>query len=245
MGIFSQYKTDGLEQVQDRIGGFTPLDSDIYIATIKAMYAQPAKSGALGVTLLATLDNGKEYQETFYVSDKEGKNYFLNKQDSTKKVPLPGFVVVNDICLIASDMPLSDQETEEKVLNIYDPEAKKELPKNVPVITALIGKKVALAIANELHNKTTKVGDSYQETAESVNRNAVVKVFHPEYKITVYEATEEKDPTFWDKWLERYKGQVIDRRKIKDGEQGKEGRPPKAAPQATTKPTKSLFGKRD
>ena len=244
MGIFSQYKTEGLEQSQDRLGGFTPLESNIYIATISAVYAQPAKSGAMGVTLEAKLDNDRDYSETFYVSDREGKNYFLNKQDSSKKVPLPGFTTVNDICLIVSETPLCDQETEEKVIKVYDAEAKKELPKSVPMITGLIGKKVALAIANELHNKSVRKDDgSYADTAETRNVNAVVKVFHPEYKLTVYEATEGKEATFWDKWLERYKGQVIDRRKIKEGE-GTEGRPPKAAPQANKAPRASLFGKR-
>ncbi|MFR7882301.1 MAG: hypothetical protein ACLU5J_13140 [Christensenellales bacterium] len=39
----------------------------------------------------------KPYTETIYITNKEGKNYFLNKQDPTKKVPLPGFTLIDDL----------------------------------------------------------------------------------------------------------------------------------------------------
>lgn len=244
MSIFSKLKSDDLQKAQDRLGGgFQALPSDIYTVTIKAMYVNTSKSGAMGITLLGSVEGQpNEYRETFWVTNKDGLNYFVNKQDNKTKIPLPGFTIVDDICVVCTDAPLADQEPEEKVLNIYDAEAGKEIPKSVQVITSLTGKKVALAIQDELHNKTVKDGDKYVDTAETIERNAVVKVFHPEYKVTVLEATEGREATFWDKWLERYKtGKPVDRRKIK--EEGQAGRPPKATPTAASPaPRKSLFG---
>jgi hypothetical protein len=238
--IFGNQTTDNLEQTKDSLGGYSPFTSDIYIATLKAVYATVSKSGAQAVNIIADID-GREYRETIYITNREGKNYFLNKQDPTKKIPLPGFTTINDLCLIASEKPLCDQDFEEKVLNIYSFEAGKEEPTNVPVAVELIGKKVALGIMLEKHNKTAKVGDEYVPTEEIRESNTISKVFHPEFKCTVNEAQEGRDPVFWDKWLEANKGQVKDRTVKTDG---KSGSPVSSKAAPTQAPKKSLFGKK-
>lgn len=237
MSIFSNYKSDGLEKAQDRVGGFSLLDSNIYTMTIKAFYATESKSGATGAVLIGTLEGGREYRETFWVSDKEKKNYWVGKDG--KHNPLPGFTLANDVCLIGLEQPLCEAEMEDKVIAIYDPEAKKEVPTNVPVVTGLIGKKIAVAIGLETHNKTEKQGDKYVETSETVERNAIHKVFHPELKLTVVEAQDGRQPEFWDKWLKQWQGKKFDRRKNKS--EGTNGRPQKTEAPAPA-PKKSLFG---
>ena len=121
--MFGNLTTDGLQESQDRLGGISVFNTDIYIGTIKALYAGKSTGGATSVTLIADL-NGKEYTETLYVTNKDGQNWFANKQDNTKKVPLPGFTVVDDICLIATGEPLASQETEEKVIKLLTEKAK-------------------------------------------------------------------------------------------------------------------------
>lgn len=252
MSMFGNLKTDGLEEAQDRLGGFQPFDTDIYTGVIKAMYAGQSASGARCVSLIVDI-GGKEYKETIYITNKKGENFFLNKQDTSKKVPLPGFTTIDDICLMTSDKPLCEQDTEDKVVKVYDSEAQKELPKSVPMLVDCIGKSISLGIVRQLVNKNVKQGDEYVPTAETREENFIDKVFHPELKITVVEAkggiTEGK---FWDGWLDRNKGQTRDKRTIKDGaEAGNAGRPPRpagAAPQAggdTAAPRKSLFGKKE
>ena len=108
MSFFKNLSSDGLEEAQDRLGGYQPLDTDIYHGVIKAMYAGQAASGAMNVTVIVDL-NGKEYRETVYITNKNGENFFLNKQDKSKKVPLPGFTTIDDICLIATGSPLAEQ----------------------------------------------------------------------------------------------------------------------------------------
>src|SRR5690606_30550208 len=113
-------------------------------------------SNAQSVTLIAQTEDGTEYRETFWVTNRNQENFYLDKNDKTKKIPLPGFTVVDDLCLVTTNKPLSEQVGEEKVINVYDPEAKKELPKAVPMLVDLIGKKVYLGIIKELRNKQTK-----------------------------------------------------------------------------------------
>lgn len=242
MSLFGNLKSEGLEESQDRLGGYKPLETSIYTGTIKAAYAGKSEGGALSVNLIAMIDNA-EYRETFWVTNKKGENFFLNPSDKTKKVPLPGFQIVDDICLIASGKPLSEQNTEERTIKLYDFEAKKELPKGVDMLVDLIGQPISLGILKELHNKTEKQGDEYVAIADTREVNVTDKVFHPTEKLTVAEArsgtTEAK---FWDSWLERNKDQTRDRREIKDGQGGaKKGAGPAPVAGAAA-PRKSLFG---
>ena len=242
MSLFNKLTSDGLEESQDRLGGFSPFDSDIYIGTIKVAYAGTSLGGATSVSVVVDAD-GKEYRETFYVTNKKGENFFIS-QDK-KKVPLPGFTVVDDICLIASGKPLANQETEEKVIKLYDFEQRAEVPKSVPVLTDLVGQKIALGILKQLENKNAKnAAGEYEATEETREVNVVDKVFHPEMKLTVAEARNGKeDPEFWDKWVEKNKGTVRDKTEKKAG--GNAGAPPKpAAAGGTAAPRQSLFGKK-
>ena len=231
MSIFANMSSTGLEESQDSLGGFSLLESDIYEATIKALYATTAKSGAMALNIVADI-NGREYRETVYVTNKEGQNFFVK---SNKKIPLPGFVTINDLCLCGIGKELSELDTEEKVVNIYNVEQKKEVPTPVPMIVEMIGAKVALGIHKETVNKRVLSGDTYVESNETREQNRINKVFDLESHKTVHEGKAGAEATFWDKWLEKYKGKTLDRAKKGDSA-------PKAAPAATA-PRKSLFGK--
>lgn len=244
MSLFKNLTTDGVEKSEDRLGGFSVLDSDIYEIAIKAMYAGESRKGAMSVTLIGDA-GGREYRETFYVTNRNKENYYTR---DGKKMPLPGFTAVDDICLIATGKPLADQDTEDKVINIYDYDEKKEVPTTVPMLVEALGQKVALGILKQLENKNVQ-NDSGEYVASEETReiNVVDKVFHPELKLTVNEAKEGKEEAkFWDSWSSRNKGEVRDRREIKEGQGGASGRPGKAAPKAGSAPapTKSLFGKK-
>lgn len=242
MSLFGKLTNEGLEESQDRLGGFSPLESDIYSGTIKAMYAGQSQGGATSVSIIVDMD-GKEYRETFYVTNKKGENFFISSEK--KKVPLPGFTVVDDICLIATGKPLAEQETEEKVINLYDYDAKREMPKSVPMLTGALGQKIALGILKQLENKNVKQGDEYVPSAETREVNVVDKVFHPEVKLTVAEARNGQDEAkFWDAWSERNKGQTRDKRTVKEGAGGNAGAPPKPGATASAPAArKSLFSK--
>lgn len=246
MGMFNNLKTEGLEKAEDRLGGYSALESDVYTGTVKLAYAGKSTGGAMNVNLVLDLD-GQEYRETIYVTNKQGENFFLNKQDTSKKVPLPGFTIINDLCLVTTNKPLAEQATEEKQVMIYDYDQKKELPQAAEVLVDLIGKPVAVGILATLENKGVKQGDgSYADGPEERTVNNIDKVFHEPSKVTVVEATAgATEGAFINGWLERNKGKTRDKRTIKDGQAGTAGRPGASgggAPQAGGGERKSLFG---
>ena len=236
MGIFGNLTTEGLEESQDRLGGFSLFESDIYIATIKMAYVTKARnSAAQAVHFIFDID-GKEYRETMFVTNKEGKNYFINKNN--KKSPLPGFTTVNEICLCAADKSLDVVDTPEKTVKIYNYDTKTEEPTRVPVIIDLIDKKVALGILKRTVNKREKQGDTYVSTNETRDENAIDKVFHAELKVTVPEARHGKEPTFWNQWLEKNKGVTQNRTKAAEGKPSVSG-----STGTQNQPAKSLFNR--
>ena len=240
--LFGNLKSDGLEESQDRLGGFRPLETDIYTGKIKALYAGKSDGGAASLTLIADF-GGTEFRETYWVTNKKGENFFLNKDDKTKKVPLPGFTIADDLCLIATGAPLSEAVFEERTIKLYDYEAKKELPKGVDMLVAAIGQPISLGILKVLENKNEKVGDEYVPTAETREINVTDKVYHPEQKLTVAEARQgQTEAKFWDSWLERNKGLTRDKRTIKDGAAGGARTTPPKPGEAAAAPRKSLFG---
>lgn len=255
MGLFGNLGTEGLEEKEDRVGGGSfSRETDIYELNIKVAYAGKSDGGARFVAFVFADNDGKEYRETFYVTSKAGLNYYMAKdkdgKETGKKRALPGFDAVNDICLVTTDKELSQQTDEEKTVKIWDADAKAELPKSVPVLVELLGKKVYLAIYKRLENKSTLVNGSYVPNADTRDTNTTEKVMHFPTKMTVREATSgAAEAVFHDSWLEAHKGKVQDKRTIKDGEAGQSGRPGRAAgaPPASggaagAAPRKSLFG---
>lgn len=257
--MFGNLKSEGLEETQDRVGGYQPFETDIYTGTIKVAYATESAGGALGVVLILDL-GGREHRETVWVSNKKKENWFLVKDKDgkvvkdangkEKRAPLPGFTTVEDMCLITTGKPLEDQDIKEKVFKVYDPEAGAEVPKNVPALVDLIGQPISVSILKNLENKSQKDGaGNYVATAETRISNVIGTVFHPTEKMTVREAKNGKEgPQFWDAWLKNNQGKEFDKREIKDGATGQGGAPrsrgPSSPPQAGAgaPARKSLFG---
>lgn len=247
--LFGDMSTEGFEQAEDRLGGFQLFESDAYDVVIKAFYAGKATdpaSQAKSITLIGDI-GGKEYRETFWITTKEGKNYFLNKQDNTKKVALPGFQTVDDMCFAATGNGLAALAFEDKVINVYNPEHKKEMPTNVKMGMAMLGQTVTLGILKVLVNKQVQDPNTkqYSDTAESREENQVNKVFHTPSKMTIVEAKAGKPAEFYEAWVKKNKGVTQDRRKIKDGATtGQNGRsgPPQGSGASGKPATSSLFG---
>lgn len=251
MSLFKQLSTEGLEEQNDYLGGGGAIDSDIYIGMIKVAYLITSKEGANAAQLILGI-NGGEVRETIYITNKKGENYFIK---DGKRIPLPGFTTIDNLCLIVTGNPLADQEdsVEEKVVNVYDYDLKKEVTKSVPVLTELTGKPIAVAISKVLENKNKKDNSgNYVATEEERTYNQIEAIFHPDLKLTVAEARDGKDvPAFWDAWLKRNKGVIRDKRTIKDGvsQGGAAGKPgsknagaPPTSGAAATGGRKSLFG---
>lgn len=248
MTLFADLKKDGLEKNEDRLGGgFQPLETDIYTMTIKGFYVSQSEGGAKAINIIALRPDGKEYRETVYITKKTGENFFISAEK--KKVPLPGFTIIDDICLVTDGSDLSSQVFEERTINVYDYDAKKDLPKVVMQAVNIVGQQVDLGIYQIQENKNEKNEQSgeYEPTEKVVTKNVIRKVWHSEAKMTVAEAENgvEEQGVFWKKWQETHKGKVDDSKVVKVGAGGKSKSGPPLAQKADggeAAPRKSLFG---
>lgn len=242
--MFSGLTTEGLEETTDRVGGgFEPLPSGIYDATIKIAFAGESKKGAQSITLHCDI-NGAEFRNTVYITNAAGENFYVDKDDKTKKHQLPSFTLIDDICLLASGEGLADQETEEKVVKIYNFDEKREIPTGVPTLVALTGGKVKLAIQREIVDVEKKDGSGkYQPTGKTRAQNNIEKAMEIESGRTVNEYRNEiEEPEFMTTWDKRNTGKDRNKAKNASGDAGGgEGEGGSGRPGLT--PKKKLFGK--
>jgi hypothetical protein len=245
MGLFDNIKNQDVEikEAKDVLGGSRgPLDTDLYDFIIKMAYIDYAKSGAMSVVLQMETEEGQRLNVTEWVTSgdaKGNKNYYVDRKGDNQF--LPGYININDICLVTNECNLEDMDAEEKVINVWDFTQRAEVPTQKHVLVDLLNQKVTLGVFNELVDKTAHndATGEYEPTGETRNQNVINKVFHPEYGITVGEARMgAKEPDFRDRWVEKNKGQVFDRTKKDKGNAPKAG-----APAAAAKPAKapSLF----
>lgn len=241
---FASLTTDGLEAARDVLGGGGAIDSDAYDGVIKLAYTGKSSGGAHFLAVHIDI-NGREYRETLYVTNKQGQNFYHPKGDQSKKAPLPGFTTANDLALLSTGQALNEQTFEEKVVKLYDFDARQELPQKVTAVTSMMGQEIAVGILKNIEDKT-KLNEgtgNYDPTGETRETNNIDKVFHAETKKTVSEFTAKVESAeFYGKWVNKNKGQVRDK---STGASGKAGVPGSKAPGGAAKsaaPSKSLFG---
>lgn len=230
-------RRNDVENTQDTVGGFQPLQSDIYNAVVKVAYTTESKNGATGVVLILGLD-GREYRETLYITNRNGDVFYTK---NNIKHYLPGFVNIDELCLVAAGKPLSECETEEKKVKVFNFETMKEEPTDVPVIMDLVGKEIKVAIVLEKQFKQAQGSNGYEDTDEVIERNQINKFFSTE-GFTANEIKDGvEDADFYDKWIESNQGRVIDRTKKKKNDSGTGKGTPKRRSKPDSKPS-SLFG---
>lgn len=209
MSLFGTGATNAANVEKEKDFSKRTVDTDIYGATIKMIFAGQAKSGARNVTIQLKLDNGKDYNETIYLSNKEGKNTY---EKDGKEYYLPGYLLVNNLAIMTTDKPLAEleSEVETRTVKLYDFDAKKEVSTDVPAVIPMIGKKVLIAIQEEEFEKQ-KMNDTtkkYEGTGEVGIKNVIVKAYDPETKRTAVEMRDDKEATQHDTWLEANKGKL-------------------------------------
>lgn len=200
-----------VESGGDTLGGFKLWPSNAYEAVVKALYFGASDKGAqyAGIHLLI---DGTEYREQVYMTNKAGDNFYVDKSTGKKK-EMPGFQLVNEICLMTTGLPLLDQPIEEKILKLYDYNEKKETNQSVPVAVEVIGKPIIAGILHKIKNKQQKVEgtDDYIDIDEKREFNEINKVFHAESQGTATEYQKElKLGAFFEEWVNKNKDNTID-----------------------------------
>lgn len=234
MGLFDKLTTDNLEQDKDFIGGGL-LDSGAYDMVVEMAYVDTSKAGAINVNFTFKDSSGRTLKVTEYVTNRKGENFYTK---GNSNYPLPGFTTVNNVCLLGIGKPLSELDTEEKTLSLYNFDVKKEMPMAKQVITDLLGAEITLGVIKSVVDKNTKQADgSYAPSGETREVNEVDKVFRHGDHFTVAEIiSEDEEATYYDGWVGKYTGIVRNKAKGTKGSGG-------SATTTVPKPTQSLFGK--
>lgn len=247
MSLLSNLSTDSaIADEKDVIGGNSgPLDSGIYHCTVAMAHINKSAGGALGLVLTLKTESGKEVRQTLWMTSgtaKGCKNYY--EKDGEKHY-LPGFIHANALALLATGKEISQLDTETKVINLYSPEAKAEVPTKVEAVMDLIGKDIVAGIIKQTVDKTKKneATGVYEPTGETREENEIDKFFRAKDRMTTAEIrAQAEEATFVTNWETKWAGKVRDR--AKGAAAGLPGVPKlgAAAPAATKKPTSSLFG---
>jgi len=207
--LLKDFTTDGLDAAKDTLGGFQLLPSDIYPAVVRMAYITQSPGGATGVVL--ELDTGKHsHIETVWISNRTGANYYKG-QDGEKK-PLPGFTLINELCLLVTEKPLSQQEGETKKIEVFDFESRGKVLKAVPVLTEIVGSRIQVGIHKQIENKQVKNADGvYVAISDTREKNVLNKVFHNETDQTANEIQADGEPRFIEQWRDKYTGVTLDK----------------------------------
>lgn len=204
---------EGVEAQEDRLGGYSPFEAGVYNAIVKAVYITDSQSSKSKCANIVLDIDGREFTDrVWFLRGQDGKPYY---EKDGKKHMLPGFQIVNDLCLVITGHPLAENTPQEKTIKIYDHDAGGEVPKNLPVITQLLGQKVTVAIGKEVTNKQKKdeATGEYVDTDEKRVINSIRKCFHFETGKTVVElmskANIEEADLFKTKWAEKNTGTEV------------------------------------
>lgn len=227
----------------DNLGGRSLLESNIYKLKVKLAYLMKSGGGATGLTVLFNGEDGSEYRETVYITNKKGEVFYVNGKN--EKNYLPGFNMANSLAMLTTGKGITELDTETKTINVWNKDSKAELPTPVEMVMDLLEQEVYVGILKQKEDKQTLVGDKYVPTGETREVNVMDKLFCAKEKFDKLTSVEirakAETPVFYNDWLKKWEGQTRDK---STGAAGQAGAPGKAggvtAP--ASKPAASLFG---
>lgn len=245
MSFLSTLTTDeSIANEKDIIGGSRVLDSGVYDAKIVTAYVTKSGGGAVGMVLNLKTSAGKELRQTLWMTsgtEKGCKNFYTDKNGD--KQYLPGFILANSLCLLAAGKEISSLDTEQKVIPVYNAEAKSEIPTKVDMLMDLVGKDIVAGVIRQVVDKTKKnpTTGAYEATGETREENEIDKFFRARDRMTTAEIrAQATEASFVKTWAEKWTGKVKEKAKGTAAGAGTAGLPGKA-PAAAGKPTTSLF----
>lgn len=194
--------------------------TDIYEATVSSLYLTETKNGATMANITLTLGDGNEF------SNMQCLARMVNGESSTTFVkdgneyPLPGYTLIDDLTMLLLGSELEDTETKPKYVKAYNSDTKQQEDTEVDFYTEVVDKKVKVAIAQVTKNKYD--AKLKQDTNEKQEVNEIIKFLDPEDSSTVAELIHDSElddddedsaiaGTWAEKWLEKNKGEVIDK----------------------------------
>lgn len=243
----------------DVLGGNNGIvNTGLFDFTIDMAYFDTAKSGAKSINFVFKNIEGTMLRNTVYMTSgtaKGTKTTYMDKSGVERN--LPGFSLVNDICLLSTGKPLFEQDTDNKVLKLYDFESRKETPQTKEVVMSLLAQEITLGVKKVIEDlKVKDAKGKYVIGPEGYTRtiNDISKAFRTSDHMTAPEVREEaKQALFYDLWKEKNGNNTVDKSsaklgeviKPKDATKGEPGSINQMAEQKVLTATAPLFGKTD
>ena len=194
MGIFSIPKDVEKEEVKDSLGGGNFVwNTGVYDVKITRAFIDKSRGGAISVNLTLETPEGKKLDLTEYVTNKEGVNFYVDKNSGKKKV-LPGLAKMNGLAELLVGKSLEECELEEKMVEVYDFDAGKRVARPKQVIMDLLNVPAKVGIIKVIDWKN-------QDKTETKEKNELDKVFD-ENGFTLAEKTAGEETS---KFIEKYK----------------------------------------
>jgi hypothetical protein len=194
-------------------GGFI-LPTGLYPMVIENAYLDKTASGAMMMHVHLKRKTGGNQVYRFkncIVSGDEKKNKPTYVKDG-KEYPLPGYSQMDQICKIAADTSLGQIEPEKKLVKLWDFDANAEVPREVPVVTQIIGQEILAGIQLRRENKRALHDGKWANTNEAREFNELDKVFYPDGFTVTEKAAEAEEAVFVEKWAKANpEGTVIDK----------------------------------
>lgn len=250
MSIFANLATDtSIADEKDSVGGGSKvLESGLYPCKVAMVHATTSAGGAMGLVLTLKTEAGQEIKQTLWMTSgtaKGCKNYY--EKDGQRNY-LPGFLHANSLCLLTVGKEIAQVDTETKVINLYNSEAKSEVPTKVEVLMDLLGQDILVGLIKQNVDKTKKNDTTgvYEPTGETKEENEIDKFFRARDRMTTAEIRAQA-PTaaFADTWATKWTGNTKEKAKGAAAAAGTAGVPKVAgsvaAAAAAKKPTTSLF----
>ena len=248
MSLLQNLKSDAsIATEKDSVGTGGVLESGAYKAKIALAYLTKSGGGAIGLVLSAKTEQGRDIRSTLWMTSGTAKgclNYFTDKNG--EKQYLPGFNLANSLALLTVGKEISELDTEQKVVKVYNAEAKADVPTKVDMLVELLDQEILIGLIKQVVDKTKKneTTGEYEPTGETREENEIDKFFRARDRMTTAEIRgQAEEASFIDVWTAKWEGHTKDKAKGAAAG-GTAGAPKKAgapAAGASKKPTTSLF----
>ncbi len=224
----------------DRLGGDGYVwDSGIYPVVIELAYLTKSPGGARGLNMVYKDEKGRELKNILWVQSGDAKGNKSYYEKDGVKHNLPGMNHADAIALLTTGKSITELDTTEKTVALWDYDAKAELNTKVDVFMDLIDQRIDVGVLKQIVDKNVKneATNQWDPSGEVRDINEVDKFFRPADGLTVTEIKAgETSPEFKEKWDKKWTG--VTQQKAKGAKPGATAGMPSTAPNTT----KKLFG---
>lgn len=199
---------EDVQENSENVGGWSADDSGIQTVMFDLAYQTESKNGAYALNLNSKDKDGNERRYTIYFTNRNKEVFYIDKKTQEKKM-LPGYQLINNLCLAACGKSFQEvvKASKKKVIDLYDFESRSDVPTEVTTYPAMCKKVLKIGVIKVSKNKFVKG----KETNEKVEVNEIHTAFRKDDNLTPKEVKDKvKEAKAYPKWVKYWDGRVKD-----------------------------------